>query len=429
MMIHTVPSSPPSASAFESALLAAPLANDALMPLRDAAKARYEQLGFPIPRREEAWKYVDVAHLAAFAPRAAAPVSTQADIEWIYPQAHRLSMVNGVLHSEHMPPELRPLAEVLPHHPERLAMLTHQVHQQEDALACLNIALSPLPYSLHVPEHTALEHPVEWVIHMNEGVVAFPALYIHLEAGASARVLIRIKGDHVSDVKAYTQAFLHIQQEAGSQLNLTVLSNIPTQGFTFLNTQARIGKEARFTQFNTALNADAFRHRMDVTLEGEGADASINGLSILSGNTRNHMHVRMEHTVPNCTSSQVFKAAVGGKAQNEFDGTIFVRKPAQKTDAQQLSRNLLLSRKAKAYARPWLQIDADDVKCSHGATVGQLNETELFYLMSRGMGREQAKAMLTQGFCDSMLNHANMDEHVKRYFMTRVHCALVAATV
>jgi Fe-S cluster assembly protein SufD len=419
------------ATVFEKTLLSEhnPTPTDALMPLRDAAKARYTALGFPIPRREEAWKYSDIQALAAYAPSLALGHMNKAELEWIYPEACRLSIINGVLTNHGTCGMVAPLADVVVSHPERLAQLTHQVHQQEDALACLNMAFAPEPYSLHVPEGQHMERPLELIIHVNEAITTMPSLYIHLEKQATARVLVRIKGDSITDVTAYTQAFIHIHQAVESTLNLTVLSNIPTQGFTFVNTQARLAEKAQLTMFNTALGADKFRHRMDVALNGEGADASINGLSILSGATRNHMHVRMDHAVPRCTSSQVFKAAVGGSAFNEFDGTIFVRKDAQQTDAQQLSRNLLLSKKAKAFARPWLQIDADDVKCSHGATVGQLSESELFYLHSRGIGKEQAKAMLTQGFCDSMLNHANMDEYVKRYFMKRVHCALVAATV
>jgi Fe-S cluster assembly protein SufD len=415
---------------FEQTLMAnAPIPTDALMPLRDAAKARYETLGFPIPRREEAWKYSDIQALASHVPSLQAGNLNKAELEWIYPEACRLSIINGVLTNHGTCSMVKPLADAVVAHPERLAQLTHQAHEQDDALACLNIAFAPEPYSLHVPEGQAMHRPLEIIVHVNEGVTTMPALYIHLEEKATARVLVRIKGDNITDVTAYTQAFIHVQQDAESVLNLTVLSNIPSQGFTFVNTQARLGAKAQLAMFNTALGADRFRHRMDVALLGEGADASINGLSILSGKTRNHMHVRMDHAVPRCTSSQVFKAAVGGSAFNEFDGTIFVRKDAQQTDAQQLSRNLLLSKKAKAFARPWLQIDADDVKCSHGATVGQLSESEMFYLNSRGIGKEQAKAMLTQGFCDSMLTHANMDEHVKRYFMKRVHCALVAATV
>jgi Fe-S cluster assembly protein SufD len=402
---------------------------DALMSLREASYARFQTLGMPKPRREEAWKYVDVQGLSRRSWLNRLPKSKDLNVEWIYPDACRLLMHNGVMQNLGTCHRIQPIATAVIDAPERLAILTHEVPERDDALRCLNQALAPEPYSLHVEAGKHMGRPLEWVIHHDKACEAFPALYIHLEANASADVLVRIKGEKLTEGSCYLQGLLHIVQEKGSRLNLTVLSNIPYAGYTFFNTHATLAEDAKLNLFSTALDAEHFRHRLDVTLAGERADASLNGLSILAGRSKTHMHIRLTHAVPNCTSSQVFKAAVGGSATHEFDGTIFVLKDAQQTDAQQLSKNLLLSKKAKALARPWLQIDADDVKCSHGATVGQLDEAQLFYLKSRGISEERAKALLTQGFCDSMLSDTYLDAHVKRYFMKRVHCALVAATV
>ena len=406
------------------------LSNDSLMSLRHAAEARFQRVGFPKPRRQEAWKYVDIQGLSRRSFSLPRPKDAdEAFVEWIYPKACRLSMFNGKVYNHGTCGMVQPLADAVITHPERLARLTHDVHQTEDALSLLNVALAPEPYSLHVPKDQSMNQPLEVVIHHNKASNSFPAFYIELDENATADVLIRIKGDQHSVGSTYLQGLIHVTQAKGSRLNLTVLSNIAYAGYNFFNTQAVLAEDAQLKLFSTALDAEHFRHRMDVTLAGERSDATLNGLSILSGKNKTHMHLRLTHAVPNCTSSQQFKAAVGGSALHEFDGTIFVLKDAQQTDAKQLSRNLLLSAKAKAFARPWLQIDADDVKCSHGATVGQLDEAQLFYLQSRGISEERAKALLTQGFCDSMLSDTYLDAHVKRYFMKRVHCALVAATV
>ncbi|XVJ52150.1 MAG: Fe-S cluster assembly protein SufD [Vampirovibrio sp.] len=406
------------------------LVNDSLLPLRQAAQARYNKLGFPQSRQLEAWKYVDLQGLSQHAWTPALQGGGKEDfIEWIYPKACRLAMVNGEMRDHGSCEKVQPLQETLLTHPESLVPVLGSIEEEDDALSLVNRIFAPEPYALRVPANQEMNTPLEWVIHHDKASNSFPALYIDLGENASAQVLIRIKGDLHPQGLTYLQGFIHITQAKGSRLQLTVLSNIAYAGYNFFNTQATLAEDAQLKLFSTALNAEHFRHHMAVTLAGEKADASLNGLSILSGHNKTHMHVRLTHAVPNCTSSQIFKAAVGGRAFHEFDGSIFVHRDAQKTNAQQLSRSLLLSKKAKAFARPWLQIDADDVKCSHGATVGQLDHAQLFYLLSRGISEERAKALLTQGFCDSMLSDTYLDAYVKRYFMKRVHCALVAATV
>lgn len=163
------------------------------------------------------------------------------------------------------------------------------------------------------------------------------------------------------------------------------------------------GEAAKYQLVQLATGGAWHRHNAVVTIAGERADAQLYGLQVLNGKTELHQHVKLDHQVPEATSTQRFKSLVDDEAKSEFEGRIFVRPDAQQTDAQQLSKALLLSPKAKAFTRPWLNIDADDVSCSHGATVGQLSKDELFYLASRGLPESVARCLLTYGFAADIL--------------------------
>jgi hypothetical protein len=173
---------------------------DALMSLREASYARFQTLGMPKPRREEAWKYVDVQGLSRRSWLNRLPKSKDLNVEWIYPDACRLLMHNGVMQNLGTCHRIQPIATAVIDAPERLAILTHEVPERDDALRCLNQALAPEPYSLHVEAGKHMGRPLEWVIHHDKACEAFPALYIHLEANASADVLVRIKGEKLTEL-------------------------------------------------------------------------------------------------------------------------------------------------------------------------------------------------------------------------------------
>jgi len=430
-MTISKPSDTKTASIFEASLTApfSQLPNDVLMAMRDAAKERFTTLGFPVPRKEEAWKYMDIKSLSQFSidekssGDSSALLNMTDSSPWV--EANALQYV--ILPSElEAGGPLRALTDVIVENPERLARLVHAAHQQDDALSCLNMAFADMPLSLALSENEALDAPIEMLIRHDAKQRLFPAIYIDMEAHSSAELFIRIEGNSTKTAH-YLQGLIMGRLGEGSKLTINILSNSKCDGFIFLNSEMDIAANAQLHISSIALSADNFRHRMDARLNGEGSDATLNGLSILGGQTRSHQHVRLDHKVPKCTSSQKFKAAVGGEAFSEFDGTIYVRKDAQQTNAQQLSRNLLLSKKAKAFARPWLQIDADDVKCSHGATVGQLSETELFYLSSRGIDDDTAKAMLTEGFCNDQVQAIQtQSDAIRKYIRGRSRCALAS---
>jgi Fe-S cluster assembly protein SufD len=146
-----------------------------------------------------------------------------------------------------------------------------------------------------------------------------------------------------------------------------------------------------------------------VQLAEENSSVSLQGLSMLTDQRQAHMHALIDHAAPHCESRQHFKSALAGQSQSSFEGKIFVRPIAQKTMAYQLNNNLILSDQARSNSKPNLEIFADDVKASHGSTVTQLSQEELFYLRSRGLPKEEAKSLLTHGFCKELIDALEID--------------------
>ena len=171
----------------------------------------------------------------------------------------------------------------------------------------------------------------------------------------------------------------------------------------------RTGRRTAFSSHCISLGAAIARHDVNATLDGEGGDAILNGLYMLSGAQLCDTHMQVEHRQPHCSSHELYKGVLEGKSRGVFSGKIHVHPGAQKTDAKQTNRNLLLSKDALANSQPQLEIYADDVKCTHGSTVGQLDADAVFYLRSRGIGVDAAKSLLTYAFASDVVERIAID--------------------
>ena len=167
---------------------------------------------------------------------------------------------------------------------------------------------------------------------------------------------------------------------------------------------ARLQRHARFADFSVSLGAALSRHDIGVEFAAEGGEATLDGLFYADGDRHTDTHSLIDHAQPHCTSRELYKGVVGGRGRGVFSGKILVRPGAQKTDAAQTNRNLLLSREALVHSIPQLEILADDVKCRHGATTGQLDEMALFYLRSRGLSEAAARGLLTVAFVSDLVH-------------------------
>ncbi|HKQ52743.1 MAG TPA: Fe-S cluster assembly protein SufD, partial [Pyrinomonadaceae bacterium] len=171
------------------------------------------------------------------------------------------------------------------------------------------------------------------------------------------------------------------------------------------------------------------RHDVQVTLDDEGAECWVDGLYVVGADQHTDTHSVIDHRRPHCTSRQLYKGILDDKARAVFNGKVFVREGAQQTDAQQTNRNLLLSNEARVDTKPQLEIFADDVKCAHGATVGQLEEEELFYLESRGLHADLARNLLTYGFAEEVIDKIKIESikgQLDEAVLNRLHSQLEA---
>jgi Fe-S cluster assembly protein SufD len=221
-------------------------------------------------------------------------------------------------------------------------------------------------------------------------------VFVDAAAGAEVTVI----EDHVSlgDGAALSNAVTEIDVAATARVRHVRLQRLNSASYSIGHTAVRVAKDASYLSQTVTLGARLSRYDLEVVQQGEGAHATLDGLALIDGRQHADTHTTLDHAAPNGTSRQLHKTIVGGGAHAVFNGRIVVRPGSQLIDSAQESRNLLLSGKARVDAKPQLEIFADDVKCAHGATVGQLEPEQLFYLRSRGLPETLARSLLTYAF-------------------------------
>ena len=387
-----------------------------LAAAREEALARFEALGFPT-RRDEAWRFTDLKPLRAKTYQPAASEGARAgaalhdvtlgdvalgDVA-LGGETHRLVLVNG---------RLAPALSAIGALPQgaRLASTAAIVKEHQDlaqnlldatdtaggqAFASLNAALFADGFVLALDPGVVLDRPVE-IVYWGEGDgrAAHMRSLIRLGAGARATVIESFAGRGDYWVNAVTR----IELGAGAALAHAKVQSDDASAIHFGQARAMLDAKARYESFVLTLGAGLSRHDSFVRYQGEGAEAQLNGAYLLRGEQDATNATFVDHAVPGCTTGEVFKGVLDDRAHAAFLGTIAVRPQAQKTDARQLNKNLLLSPRAAVDTKPELEILADDVKCSHGATVGDLDEDALFYLEARGIPVPEARRMLVEAF-------------------------------
>jgi Fe-S cluster assembly protein SufD len=202
----------------------------------------------------------------------------------------------------------------------------------------------------------------------------------------------------VGEGRYLTVPVTEISLAANAVVDHYKLQRESTDAFHLATLQLELDRDGNFSSHSISWGGDLVRNDVHAVLAGEGGEATLNGLYMVDGTQLIDHHMRVEHVAPHCDSHELYKGILEGRARAVFSGRIYVHKGAQKTDAKQTNRNLLLSKQAVCNSNPQLEIFADDVKCTHGSTVGQLDETAVFYLRSRGIGEEAAKSLLTYAF-------------------------------
>lgn len=280
---------------------------------------------------------------------------------------------------------------------------TKALKEEEDPFVCLNMACSQDGLFLYVPPKIEIESPVQ-IIHIltDGGVWVMPRVHIFQGAHSKLTLLATTMSDGISSQKSFCNTYTEVAVEEGAMMTL-ILQGSVASGWQFDALRMTLKRASSCKVYKLSDGKAVLRRDSKIELAGEGSEANISGTWLLDGDKETHVHVFVDHQEPHTHSMQLFKGVLTDGAHSSFQGKIMVRKKAQKTEAYQLNNNLLLSEKAQANSKPNLEVFADDVKASHGATIGQLDPEELFYLKSRGFSEEDAKACLIAGFCREVI--------------------------
>lgn len=233
-------------------------------------------------------------------------------------------------------------------------------------------------------------------------------------AGKFAEATVIEKFDTIGDNESFTNVVNEFSVDRNANVRYFKIENDSDQAYHVSNTHASQEGSSTFTANTIALNGAMVRNNLNIRLDGEGCESHMNGLYVLKGKTHVDNHTVVDHVKPNSYSNELYKGIMDDKSRGVFNGKIFVRQDAQKTNAFQSNKNVLLSDNATINTKPQLEIWADDVKCSHGCTTGQLDQDALFYLQARGIQKDKARAILLKAFASDVLENID-NEAIKDY--------------
>jgi Fe-S cluster assembly protein SufD len=418
---------PPSGAGSEPAVVRA---------LRRRAMDRFAALGFPTTQQEE-WRFTNVAPIARgtfHLPQAPADdlgIDAAAVAPYTFDAAARLVFVDG-----RFAPRLSDLgnlpagvvagslAEALERVPDQVVpWLGQYAGFDQHPFVALNTAFLRDGAFLYVPRGTVVDGPIQLLFlasgHETAATVSYPRNLLVFGEHSQATVVETYAGRGtyftcpVTELVAGPAAVVDhykVQRESRDAFHLATFQ---------LQCEGKSAVSSHSLSFGGAL----VRNDVNAVLDGEGVDCILNGLYLVEGRQLVDNHMRVEHAKPHCSSHELYKGILDGKGRSVFNGLIHVHPGAQKTDAKQSNRNLLLSREAIANSNPQLEIFADDVKCTHGSTVGQLDDDAVFYLRSRGIGEAAARSLLTYAFASDIVERVKVEpvrRDLEEFLFTRL---------
>ena len=399
-----------------------------LRDLRERAFRFFTENGFPTPQNEE-WKYTNVAPLAQEnfvlpeSPAAASRTNSREKLApFVFDESKEsvLVFINGKFDKSLSNLSALGDAEVLSFsealNDRRFSeifktKLASLADFDKNGFTALNTAFIDEGAFLFVPKNAKIEAPVQFLFLTENGKISFPRVLVVAESFSEATIIETYTRSE--ETKYLTDAVVEISLADEAKLRHYRVQRESHNAFHVGTSAAEIERGSVYDSTNITLGARLSRHDVSVKFNSEGGETFVDGLYMVGGEQHADTHSVIDHRLPNCVSHQTYKGIVDGKARAVFNGKVFVRENASGTDAQQSNKNLLLSNEARVDTKPQLEIFNDDVKCSHGATVGQLEEEELFYLLSRGLNESLARNLLTYGFAEEIVNKIGI-ESIKR---------------
>jgi Fe-S cluster assembly protein SufD len=359
--------------------------------LRETAFQRFAKLGFPTTHDEE-WRFTNVAPIA----RASFTKGlTAGQITGLTGGAQACTL------------------EEARQHLGRLAVF------DQNAFVALNTAFLENVIVIRIPSGAVIQEPIQITYNGEAGQVTHPRVLIVVGADAHCTIVESYAGAG----NYFTNAVTEIVAGDRAVVDHYKIQRESLEAFHVATLAAQLGRSANFVSHSISLGGALVRNDVNVVLS-EGTEATINGLYIVNGTQHIDNHTSIDHAKPHGTSHELYKGIMDDQARAVFNGRIIVRQDAQKTDSKQTNKNLVLSDEAVIDTKPELQIWADDVRCTHGATIGQLDAESLFYLQSRGIGKEQARGLLTYAFAQDIVDRIKipaLKDSLERILFEKFH--------
>ncbi len=394
-----------------------------LTSLENLAFDVFSRMGIPTAKHEE-WKYTRISNLFnkeyEFITGKATSSISEVELNDIrlpgYEEANELFFINGIFSpslSVLRSPELIVLsldeatqgsyADIISNH------LGHSSHYIKDGIHALNTAFVQKGVFIHVPKGQVTEHPV-YLYFITDArtvnVFSQPRNLVHIAEAAEVQLVETYAT--LGSSESFSNQVIEIIVEKGALVGYYKIQNDVSDANQVNTTHFRMIGKSSMHAVTISLNGGIVRNNLTIALEAEHSEAHLYGLYFLKGSSHVDNHTTVDHARPNCQSNELYKGIINDAAGAVFNGKILVQPHAQKTNAYQSNKNILLSETASVYTKPQLEIFADDVKCSHGCTIGRLDEEGLFYLRSRGISEKIARSLLVHAFAVEVLEHIKL---------------------
>ncbi len=405
-----------------------------LTNLRRSGISHFTELGFPTLKQEE-WIFTNVRPISELPFRPATKASnTSIELDsftFAGLTGSRLIFIDGIFSASHSTIEKLPdgvivasLADAIEHHGTLVEKhLARHLRTDASGFSALNAAFVQDGAFIHLPQDKVVEEPIHLLFVSTDGDANIATVRNLIVAEPNARAKL-IESYYSAGTSAhFTNAVTEIVVNEGAHIEHCKFQEQNQESFHVASIQAQLEKASHFTSHSISTGARIARNDINILMNGEGIDCVLNGLYVVGGKQLVDHHTLADHAMPNCGSHEFYHGILGGQSRGVFNGKIFVREDAQKTNAKQTSRVILMSDKATVNAKPQLEIFADDVKCTHGATVGQLNDEAVFYCRSRGIDEASARRLLTHAFASEVINRISIEpvrDHLESLLWNRL---------
>lgn len=391
---------------------------------RQAGAARFEAMGFPT-RRDEEWKYTDVRAIAQgdFALADNAEFSqAQAAALTLPLEAYRLTFVDGVFSAalsdlEGLPSSVQvmPLSKALSDNHEAVGgPLGRLTGVEFSPFSALNTAFVEEGAVVRIAPGTVVEKPIllQFLSRAGAPVMSHPRVLVEAAGRSEATLIEHYVGE--ADAANFTNVVGELMLDRGAILNHYKLQEAPLGDLHIASIHVEQSRDSRYTSYNLSLGGALVRNDLICELDGQGAESNLYGLFFGQGRQHVDNHTKVNHNAPLTFSNENYKGILDDRAQGVFNGRVYVKRDSQKIEGFQSNQNLLLSDRAQINAKPELEIYADDVKCSHGTTTGQLDEEAVYALRTRGIDEATARGLLTLAFAGEVLEQVTLDAIAER---------------